>query len=112
VGEETRNSIYGQKKKKEEDDSFIESLKNKSGGFYYDRIQSIRRAQRNLGIEQNGKIDEENKSSAEDDFHDRVRRRWETGSIGKNTDVWNTPKTENLLHKPGEKQEICERNCY
>ena len=50
VGEETRNSIFNKKKKKEEDDSFIESLKNKSGGFFYDRIQNIRKAQRNLGI--------------------------------------------------------------
>ena len=121
VGEETRNSIYGQKKKKEEDDSFIESLKNKSGGFYYDRIQSIRKAQRNLGIEPNGKIDDDyitadlpfklnensakekssdktydvwrpgynpsyaNKEKENDDFHKRVRERWENSAQVKPT---------------------------
>ena len=62
VGQETRNSIYGKKKKKEEYDSFAESLKNKSGGFFYDRIQNIRKAQRNLGIEPIGKIDDEERS--------------------------------------------------
>ena len=46
VGDETWKSITNKKKKKDENASFIESLKTKSGGWYYDRIQSIRKAQR------------------------------------------------------------------
>ena len=75
VGDETWKSITNKKKKKDENASFIESLKTKSGGWYYDRIQSIRKAQRDLGIMPSGDIDD--KSDSEEDFHKRVRKRWE-----------------------------------
>ncbi len=105
VGDKTWSSIYNRKKKREENASFEESLKSKSGGFFYDRIQNIRKAQRDLGITPSGEIDEE--SDSKDDFHDRVRRQWETE---KNPDVWKTPKIENFPYKPGTRQEPWGRN--
>ncbi len=107
VGDETWNSIYNKKKKREENKNFEEGLKSKSGGFFYDKIQTIRKAQRNLGIDTGEEVDDE--SNSEEDFHDRVRRRWETGSSGKNTDVWKAPKSEKFSDKPGKGQEMRER---
>ena len=112
AGDKTWNSIYRQKKKKEETDSFLEELKEKSGGWYYDRIQSIRKAQRDLGITPNGKID--NESDSKEDLHEKVRKRWENGgkSTSINPDVWksllsgeshkNSVKGENPSLRPKE----------
>ena len=112
AGDKTWNSIYRQKKKKEETDSFLEELKTKSGGWYYDRIQSIRKAQRDLGITPNGKID--NESDSKEDLHEKVRKRWENGgkSTSINPDVWksllsgeshkNSVKGENPSLRPKE----------
>lgn len=92
AGDKTWNSIYRQKKKKEETDSFLEELKEKSGGWYYDRIQSIRKAQRDLGITPNGKID--NESDSKEDLHEKVRKRWENGTKGTLPEIKNYYATQ------------------